>query len=147
MAWCHRCRVESPDGTDGCPECGGALVAPPPPERRLNASLAEAEMVVLDTLPPEEALLASGRLDAGGIPSALRDVTAAGSIEPLAVQLLVPPTLVARARAVLAGRLRRRPRGGAGLGTFLFVVATACVLLSGVIVAVRWILTGTPLPR
>jgi hypothetical protein len=142
MPWCHTCRIEYAFELDGCPECGGRLRDAPAPERRVGS---EAGLVVVTTLPPEQALLASGRLDAGGITNALRDVTTVrGEGTPIAVEILVSPFSLPEARDVLGGR-RRRPRRMA-LATYLFIVAAACVFLSGALLAYRWLTTGSPLP-
>lgn len=143
MPWCHTCRVEYHIEVDVCPECMGPVTDRPAPERRLPAEVSEAGLVVVAMLPPEEALLASGRLEAGGIPSALRDVGAAEDSSPVAVEVLVAPSLASHAAAVLDGR---RVRRGASLFTYLFLVTAIAVFLSGVVVVVRWLLTGSPFP-
>lgn len=143
MPWCHTCRVEYAFELDACPECGGRLTDAPAPERRAAVAMGGSQLVVLATLPPEQALVASGRLDADGIENALRDV-GAGLTGPLAVEVLVPPWQVPEARAVLRGRRRGRR---STLGLYLFIVAAACVFLSGALLAVRWLTTGSPLGR
>ena len=62
-----------------------------------------------------------------------------------AVHVLVPPTQLADARRVLRGR-RRRTRSATPLMTYLLVVSAIAVFLSGAMLLVRWILTGSPLP-
>lgn len=144
MPWCHTCRVEYPVELDACPECGGSLTDAPAPERRMFAG-AEATLVVVAVLPPEQALVASDRLDRGGIPSALRDAGGDGaSMDPAAVRVLVPPTMLADARRVLRGR---RVRRRVGLMTYVMVVTAIAIFLSAAMVVVRWLLTGSPLPR
>src|SRR5918996_4913801 len=73
VPWCHTCRVEYPVDLDACTECGGVLVDAPTPERRIYAG-ADAGMVIVAVLPPEQAFVASDRLDRGGIPSALHEI-------------------------------------------------------------------------
>ena len=103
----------------------------------------ESGLVVVAVLPPEQALVASDRLDRDGIPSALRDVGGdGGSLDPAAVRVLVPPTRLAEARRVLRGRKRT----GGSLMMFLLLVTAIAVFLSGAIVVARWILTGSPVP-
>ena len=142
MPWCHTCRVEYPVDLDECIECGGALVDAPAPERRFYAG-AETGMVVVAVLPPEQAFVASDRLDQGGIPSALREVGGDGaSMDPTAVRVLVPPAQLADARRVLKGRrIRHMP-----VMMFILLVTAIAVFLSGAIVAVRWMTTGSPIP-
>lgn len=144
MPWCHTCRLEYSPGLTSCRECGGPLVEAPTPERRV-AAVAGSDLVVVATLPPEQALLAAGRLDEGGIPSALRE---ARSDEPplvaSAVHVLVAHTHRARARALLRSRRRRTTRP---IFVYLWVVTILALAMSAAIVAVRWLLTGSPLPR
>jgi hypothetical protein len=143
VPWCHTCRIEYEHALERCRECGGDLSDAPAPERRLVAG---PDLVVVATLPPEQALLAAGRLDAGGIPSSLRDVGSDGAmLDPDAVHVLVPHTHRARARALLRSRRRRgreRP-----LLLYLWVVTLVALAMSAAIVGVRWLLTGSPLPR
>lgn len=142
MPWCHTCRVEFPVALDACTECGGPLVDAPAPERRV---FAEIGMVVVAELPPEQAFVASERLDRGGIPSAMREVGGDGaSMDPTVVRVLVPPAQLADARRVLRGR---RTRQSASLMTYLMIVTAIAVFLSGVTLIVRWLLTGSPIPR
>lgn len=149
MPWCHTCRVEYPVDLDLCPECDGSLVDAPAPERRIYAG-ADSGMVVVAVLPPEQAFVASERLDEGGIPSALRDIGGdGGSMDHAAVHVLVLPTQLSEARRVLRGRKLRRRRGGEAhlpLMQFLLLVTAIAVFLSGVMVVARWILTGSPVP-
>ena len=143
MPWCHTCRVEYPVDLDECAECGGSLVDAPAPERRMYAG-AESGLVVVAVLPPEQAFVASDRLDQGGIPSALRDSGGDGaSMDPGVVRVLVPPTRLAEARRVLRGRRR----GSMSLMTYLLIVTAVAVFLSGAMVLTRWLLTGSPIPR
>jgi hypothetical protein len=142
VPWCHTCRIEYPVDLDSCPECGSILVDAPAPERRVYAGV-ESGLVVVAVLPPEQALVASERLDQDGIPSALRDVGGdGGSIDPESVRVLVPPTRLAEARRVLRGRRRT----GGSLMMFLLLVTAIAVFLSGVMVVARWVLTGSPIP-
>ena len=142
VPWCHTCRIEYPVDLDACPECDRPLVDAPAPERRVYAG-AESGLVVVAVLPPEQALVASDRLDRDGIPSALRDVGSdGGSLDPTAVRVLVQPTRLAEARRVLRGRSRT----GGSLMMFLLLVTAIAVFLSGAIVVVRWFLTGSPVP-
>jgi len=143
VPWCHTCRVEYPVDLDACPECGGTLVDAPAPERRMVAGPASG-LVVVALLPPEQAFVASERLDRDGIPSALRDGGGDGAaIDPNAVYVLVPPARLAEARRVLRGRRRRT----ISFMTYLWIVTAIAVFLSGGIVLVRWLLTGSPIPR
>ena len=144
MPWCHTCRVEYPVDLDACPECDGLLVDAPAPERRVYAG-ADVGMVVVAELPPEQAFVASDRLDRGGIPSALREVGGDGaSMDPSVVRVLVPPAQLADARRVLRGRRIHRT---ASLMTYLMVVTAIAVFLSGVMLITRWLITGSPIPR
>lgn len=144
MPWCHTCRVEYPFELDECPECAGPLTDAPAPERRMGAA-AESGLVVVAELPPEQALVASERLDQSGIPSALHDVGGeGGSLDPTVVHVLVPPTHLAEARAVLRGRRRRK---SAPLFTYVLLVTAIALFLSGVAFFARWFLTGSPVPR
>ena len=143
MPWCHTCRVEYPVDLDECPECEGSLVDAPAPERRFYAG-AQAGMVVVAVLPPEQAFVASDRLDQGGIPSAMHEVGGDGaSMDPTAVRVLVPPAQLADARRVLKGRRIRHW----SVMTFALIVTAIAVFLSGAIVVTRWFLTGSPIPR
>jgi hypothetical protein len=144
VPWCHTCRVEYPVDLDACTECGGDLVDAPAPERRVYAGF-EIGMVVVAELPPEQAFVASERLDRGGIPSALREVGGDGaSMDPSVVRVLVPPTHLDDARRVLRGRRKRRTPS---LMMFLLLVTAIAVFLSGAMVVARWLLTGSPFPR
>lgn len=142
MPWCHTCRIEYPVDLDSCPECGTLLVDAPAPERRVYAGV-ESGLVVVAVLPPEQALVASERLDQDGIPSALKDVGGdGGSVDPSAVRVLVSPTRLAEARRVLRGR--RRTTGS--VMTFVLIVTAIAVFLSGAMMIARWVLTGSPIP-
>jgi hypothetical protein len=142
MPWCHTCRIEYPVDLDECPECGHVLVDAPAPERRLYAGVG---LVTVAILPPEQAFVASERLDRDGIPSALRETGSDGaSMDPAAVHVLVPPTQLADARRVLRGRRRRGTRPWM---SYMLLVSAIAVFLSGAMVVVQWILTGSPLPR
>ncbi len=143
MPWCHVCRIEYQRDLDACPECGGVLLDAPAPERRLYVR--ESGLVVVAVLPPEQALVASERLDRDGIPSALRDVGGdGGRVDPAAVRVLVAPAQVVDARRVLRGRRPRRP---ISLVTFLLIATAIAVFLSGAMVVARWLITGSPIPR
>jgi len=103
-----------------------------------------AGLVTVAILPAEQAFVASERLDRDGIPSALRDSGGdGGSLDPSAVHVLVPSTRLAEARRVLRGKGRH----GISLMTYLLVVSAVAVFLSGAMVVLRWVLTGSPLPR
>lgn len=144
MPWCHTCRVEYPVDLDACADCGGTLVDAPAPERRVYTG-ADIGMVVVAELPPEQAFVASDRLDRGGIPSALREVGGDGAaMDPTVVRVLVRPAQLADARRVLRGRKRRRTPS---LMMFLMLVTTIAVFLSGAMLVLRWLLTGSPFPR
>ena len=144
MPWCHTCRVEYPVDLDACTECGGLLVDAPAPERRVYAG-ADLGMVVVAELPPEQAFVASDRLDRGGIPSALREVGGDGaSMDPSIVRVLVTPAQLDDARRVLRGRRRRRTPS---LMTYMMIVTAIAVFLSGALLVTRWLLTGSPFPR
>lgn len=143
MPWCHTCSVEYPVDLNECPECGHDLVDAPARERRMYAG-ASSGLVTVAILPPEQAFVASEWLDRGGIPSALRESGGdGGSLDPSSVHVLVPPTQLADARRVL----RRRRRGPVSVMTYLLLVSAIAVFLSGTMVIVRWILTGSPIPR
>ena len=142
MPWCHTCSIEYPVDLDECPECGHELVDAPALERRIFAG-ASAGLVTVAILPAEQAFVASVRLDRDGIPSALRDNAEGGSIDPNVVHVLVPPTQLAEARRVLRGKRRRT----GSLMTYLLLVSAIAVFLSGAMVVLRWVLTGSPLPR
>lgn len=140
MPFCHTCRVEYPVDLDACSECGRELVDAPTPERRIYAG-ADAGMVVVAILPPEQAFVASDRLDRGGIPSALREIGGDGASMDH-VNVLVPPAHLADARRVLRGRrVRTIP-----LMTFVLIATAVAVFLSGLVVVARWVLTGSPVP-
>jgi hypothetical protein len=142
VPFCHTCRVEYPVELDACSECGGVLVDAPTPERRIYAG-ADAGMVVVAVLPPEQAFVASDRLDRGGIPSALHEIGGDGaSMDPTHVNVLVPPAQVADARRVLRGRRVR----SVPVMTFLLIATAIAVFLSGLAVVGRWVLTGSPVP-
>jgi hypothetical protein len=144
MPWCHTCRIEYPIDLDSCPECDRPLVDAPAPERRVYAG-AGSGLVTVAILPPEQAFVASERLDRGGIPSALREQGGGdgASMDAGVVDVLVPPTQLADARRVLRGKRRRRQTG---LMTYLLVVSAIAVFLSGALLLARWIVTGSPLP-
>ena len=142
MPWCHTCSIEYPIDLDECPECGHELVDAPALERRIYAG-ASAGLVTVAILPAEQAFVASERLDRDGIPSALRDNAEGGSIDPNVAHVLVPPTQLAEARRVLRGKRRRT----GSLMTYLLLVSAIAVFLSGAMVVLRWVLTGSPLPR
>ena len=143
MPWCHTCRIEYPVDLDACPECDRPLVDAPAPERRVYSG-ASAGLVTVAILPPEQAFVASERLDRDGIPSAMREYGGDGStMDPTAVHVLVPSTRLAEARRLLRGRHRRT----VSLMTALMLVTAIAVFLSGVMVITRWILTGSPIPR
>lgn len=148
MPWCHTCRVEYESSITSCQECGSPLVQAAPPERRMAAPAPGATMRVVATLPPEDALLASGRLDEGGIPASLRP-SDGGSIgdAPMTFDVLVAERHVADARSLL---LRpRKPRDNAHSQTLIMiaVVTGIALVLSAAIFVARWLLSGTPLPR
>jgi hypothetical protein len=103
-------------------------------------------LVTVAILPPEQAFIASERLDRDGIPSALREPGGGdgATMDHSVVHVLVPPTQLADARRVLRGRNRRST---ASLMTYLLVVSAIAVFLSGGMLLVRWLLTGSPFPR
>lgn len=143
MPWCHICRVEYHFELDACPECEGSLTDAPAPERR-GSMIGDPSLVLLTTLPPEQALLAAGRLDAGGIPNALRD--AASGVEKMegSVHVLVHGRHLGIARDVLRGRKRsRRP----ALIMYVLLATASALFLSAAIFLGRWFLTGSPIPR
>jgi hypothetical protein len=145
MPWCHTCRVEYPVDLDACPECEGTLTDVPAPERRLGVH-ATAGLVVVAALPAEQAFIASGRLDAGGIPSALREVGSDGaSADPELVNVLVPAARRAEARRLL---LRpRRHRRNVNIFGWIFLATAIAVFLSAAMFVARWMMSGTPLSR
>lgn len=140
MPWCHTCRVEYPFELDDCPECRGALTDAPAPERRASA-IADQSLVLLATLPAEQALVAAGRLDAGGIANALRDTRIDQAAMDGPVDVLVHGPQLAMARDVLRGRgRRRRPT----LALYMLVVTAAALFLAGAVFVSRWFLGGSP---
>lgn len=148
MPWCHNCRLEYPSGAPACDECGGGLVAHAAPERRaMRASSGEALHVVA-TLPPEDALLASGTLDRHGIPASLRpsDGGSIGDV-PVAFDVLVSPRQIADARTLL--KRWGKPDDPAHSQTLMMiaVVTGAALFLSAALFVARWLLSGSPLPR
>lgn len=139
MPWCHTCRVEYPFELDECPECRGELTDAPAPERRPSA-IVDLGLVLLARLPAEQALVAAGRLDAGGIPNALRD-SGGKSAESMdgSVDVLVHGPYLAMARDVLRGRRRR-----GALMLYVLVATAVALFLSAGIFFGRWLLTGNP---
>ena len=145
MPWCHTCRVEYPTGLDACPECGDSLIDLPAPEWRLG-SHAAAGLVVVASLPAEQAFVASGRLDAGGIPSALREAGGDGAAaDPAVVNVLVPAARLAEARRLLL-RPRRHRRNVSVFG-WIFLATAIAVFLSAALFIARWMTSGSPLTR
>jgi hypothetical protein len=117
------------------------------------SAIGDQSLVVLATLPPEQALLAAGRLDAESIPNALRDAGAGVEMMEGAVDVLVHGPHLAIARDVL--RPPRRRRRGARrahkrrpMFAMYVLLATAIALaLSSAMFLVRWLLTGNPVPH
>ncbi len=142
MPWCHTCRVEYQFELDDCPECDGRLTDAPAPERRTSA-IVDHTLVLLARLPAEQALVAAGRLDAGGIPNALRD---AGAMETMdtSVDLLVHGPHLAMARDVLRGRKQRRR---STLMLYTLVATAVALFLSAGVFFGRWLLSGSTMPR
>lgn len=142
MVWCHTCRVEYPFELDACPECDGNVTDAPAPERRASA-IADLGLVLLARLPAEQALVAAGRLDAGGIPNALRD---AGGVDTMdsSVDVLVHGPYLAMAKDVLRGR--RKTRRSTVLLYSLIATGVALFLSAGIFFG-RWLLTGNPISR
>jgi hypothetical protein len=152
VPWCHTCRVEYAFELDACPECDGGLTDAPAPERRMSA-INDSTLVVLTTLPPEQALLAAGRLDANDIPNALRDVGAGVETMSGAVDVLVHGPHLAMARDVLRpprrSRVMRRHAAAQSRPMFAMyvLIATATALfLSAALFVGRWLLSGSPVP-
>ena len=150
MPWCHNCRVEYPFELDSCPECDGGLTDAPAPERRMSA-IGDSGLVVLTTLPPEQALLAAGRLDADGIPNALRDAGNGVEMMEGAVDVLVHGPYLAMARDVLrpprrhrlrttSAKTKRRPM----FAMYILIATATALLLSSALFLARWFLTGSP---
>jgi hypothetical protein len=153
VPWCHNCRVEYPFELDACPECEGGLTDAPAPERRMSA-IGDSSLVVLTTLPPEQALLAAGRLDEGGIPNALRDAGNGVEMMEGAVDVLVHGPYLAMARDVLRPpRLRRLRTGRASkrrrpmFAMYILIATATALLLSSALFLARWFLTGSPVPH
>jgi hypothetical protein len=153
VPWCHTCRVEYPVELDACPECEGGLTDAPAPERRMSA-VADHGLVVLMTLPPEQALVAAGRLDAEAIPNALRDVGTNVEMMEGAVDVLVHGPHLAMARDVLRpprqSRLMRRHvarRSRPMFAMYVLIAMTTALFLSAALLFGRWLLTGSPIPR
>lgn len=148
MPWCHTCRVEYRAPARDCSECGSPLIEAAAPERRMAAPAPGGTMRVVATLPPEDALLASGRLDEGGIPASLRP-SDGGSIgdASFTFDVLVAERHVADARSLLLRA--RKPRDPAHAQTLIMiaVVTGVALVLSAAILIARWLLSGTPLPR
>jgi hypothetical protein len=135
---------------DACPECDGGLTDAPAPERRMSA-LADSSLVVLTTLPPEQALLAAGRLDANDIPNALRDVGAGVETMSGAVDVLVHGPHLAMARDVLRPprRIMRRhveKRSRPMFAMYVLIATATALFLSAALFVGRWLLTGSPVP-
>ncbi|MCA1834090.1 MAG: hypothetical protein ABR548_11945 [Actinomycetota bacterium] len=144
MPWCHTCRVEYQFELDACPECRGGLTDAPAPERR-TSSIADQALVLLATLPAEQALVAAGRLDAGGIANALRDTEAGVASMDGPVEVLVHGPQLSIARDVLRGRNRRRGRPTIAL--YVLLVTATALFLSGALFIARWFFTGSPVSR
>lgn len=142
MPWCHTCRVEYLFELDDCPECEGRLTDAPAPERRASA-IVDHSLVLLVRLPAEQALVAAGRLDAGGIPNALRDAGVMDTMDT-SVDVLVHGPHLAMARDVLRGRTQRRR---STFMLYLLIATGISLFLSAGIFVARWMLTGTPVPR
>lgn len=149
MPWCHVCRLEYGPGAPACDECGGGLVAHAAPERRgFTIRRGGESLHVVATLPPEDALLASGTLDRHGIPASLRpsDGGSIGDV-PVAFDVLVSPRQIADARTLLRRSNRRDDPAHTGTMIMIAVVTGAALFLSAVLFAARWLLSGSPLPR
>jgi hypothetical protein len=141
--------VEYPFELDACPECDGSLTDAPAPERRASL-IEEPGYVVLTTLPGDQALVAAGRLDADGIPNALRDATTGVETLDGSVDVLVLGPHVSIARDVLRGRRKSARRSAHRRPMFLMYVLLAlstALLLSASLFVARWLLTGSPVPR
>lgn len=149
MPWCHTCRVEYHFELDVCPECDGRLTDAPAPERRMSVISGDG-LVVLTTLPPEQALLAAGRLDANDIPNALRDVGTGAETMQGAVDVLVHGLHLSMARDVLRpprrSRARRRRDDQRWLFLYLLIATAVALFLSSALFVGRWLLTGSPVP-
>ena len=122
-------------------------------------------MHVVATLPPEEALVASGRLDAEGIPASLRRAGApyadgfATRPELVPFHVMVAPEHADNAKSLLSrprkrdiARLRvERAHGRDPARTntlFAILLITAIALgLSALMLAARWFFSGSPFPR
>ena len=143
VPWYHTCRVEYAFELDECPECQGGLTDAPAPERRASAIM-DQNLVLLATLPAEQALVAAGRLDAGGIPNALRDVGVRPGSMDGAVDVLVHGPQLSIARDVLRGQRRR---GRPTLALYVLIVTAAALFLSGALFFARWFLSGSPVTR
>jgi hypothetical protein len=147
VPWCHTCRVEYPFELDACPECEGFLTDAPAPERRSSAINGDG-LVVLTTLPPEQALLAAGRLDANHIPNALRDAGAGVELMQGAVDVLVSGLHLSVARDVLrpprGRRGARRKRSRPIFAMYVLIATATALFLSAAVFVGRWLLTGSP---
>jgi hypothetical protein len=116
------------------------------------SAIGDSGLVVLTTLPPEQALLAAGRLDADGIPNALRDAGTGVEMMEGAVDVLVHGPYLAMARNVLRpprrhrvrkGKTRRRPM----FAMYILIATATALLLSSALFLARWFLTGSPVPH
>jgi len=105
-------------------------------------------MRVVATLPAGDALLASERLEEGGIPASLRPSDGGSLGDATATfDVLVAERRVADARSLL---LRpRRPQDPAHSQTLVMiaVVTGVALVLSAAMFVARWLLSGSPLPR
>ncbi|HEX9696839.1 MAG TPA: hypothetical protein VGB64_11080 [Actinomycetota bacterium] len=117
-------------------------------DRRMVAPEAGAAMRVVATLPAGDALLASERLEEGGIPASLRPSDGGSLGDATATfDVLVAERRVADARSLL---LRpRRPQDPAHSQTLVMiaVVTGVALVLSAAMFVARWLLSGSPLPR
>jgi hypothetical protein len=118
------------------------------------STIGDTGLVVLTTLPPEQALVAAGRLDANDIPNALRDAGAGVETMEGAVDVLVHGPHLAMARDVLRPRRRNRlirrhveKRSRPMFAMYVLLAMTTALFLSALLFVGRWLMTGSPMPR
>lgn len=148
MPWCHTCRLEYGQTATACDECGGTLITAAAPERRTASVSPGGALHVVATLPPEDALLASGRLDQHGIPASLRPSDGASIGDaPVTFDVMVSPRQVADARSVLVRSGKPADPAHSQTLVMIAVVTGVALFLSAALFVARWLLSGSPLPR
>jgi hypothetical protein len=106
MPWCPECGAEYREGFTKCSECQATLVDVPPRAASGPATPGPPWVEVASYTTVEEATLAQGLLNEGGIPAEVVDrhvvLNPFPQVDEAEVLLLVPPELAERADAVLA---------------------------------------------